>query len=97
MALQWLQGGAPGSLQPWLRDQLQVAQEALASSEQLPGEAIEASYGGVMVQADVGIRGERWTASLAMWLILTLGFFGISPLFHCARVSHIRISRRAAS
>lgn len=57
MALLWLQAKIPGSLSPWLEGQLQVAQVAMASLEKLPGKAIAASYGGVMVQADAGIRG----------------------------------------
>ena len=57
MALLWLQASTPGGLNPWLEGQLQVAQLAMASLDKLPGKAIAASYGGVMVQADAGIRG----------------------------------------
>ena len=79
MALLWLQSD-PGGLHPRLQEQWQVAQRALASSEKLPGRAIEASYGGVMVQADAGIRGERWAASRAMWLNFMLCSFGVVSL-----------------
>ena len=63
MALLWLQASIPSGLNPWLESQLQVARVAIASQEKLPGKAIAASYGGVMIQADAGIRGKRWKAS----------------------------------